>query len=249
MKYLFGNWKMYLSVEESLTLAKECAHLAYEAEKIHITVFPNTLAFVPVEEVLRESGISVGAQNVNWVPKGAYTGAVSAFLFQAAGATHALVGHSERRYIFGETDEAVRKKIEACLDAGISPVVCVGETKEDRENNKEEYRIKKQIMKAFDGLPLAGKEVFVAYEPVWAISNTGAGSACDPIEVERMSGLIHEELKEYTDQNIPIIYGGSVDAQNVLSYVSLESVSGILPGHASTEYADFLGMVEAVCSV
>lgn len=247
MTHLFANWKMYLDAKESATLAERLADMESEVSDMSIVVFPNTLAFAAVQQALQKSDIGVGAQNVNWVPKGAYTGAVSALLFKEAGATHALVGHSERRYIFGENDEDVRKKIEACLDVQITPVVCIGETKEDRDEGKEEYRVKKQLMKAFDGLD-AGGSVIVAYEPVWAISKGGVGEACDPIEVERMGMLIRSELKQYRDEETPIIYGGSVNEENVLSYLALDSIDGVLPGHASADIDRFVGIVNAIRS-
>lgn len=237
---------MYLDVKESLALAGQLHGIQHQKDTLQVVLFPSALAFCAVREALKETSFSLGAQNVNWVPKGAYTGAVSARMFAATGATHALVGHSERRYIFGETNDDVRKKIEACFDAGITPVVCVGETKEDRENGKEEYRIKKQIMKALDGLVTGGKELVIAYEPVWAISKGGAGTPCDPAEAERMIVLVREEARQYMTGDIPVVYGGSVGAENVLSYAGLDAVDGVLPGHASTRYKDMANMINAL---
>ena len=148
MKYLFANWKMYLTVEESIALAKEAAKQEFPTETMTVALFPTALAFAQVRYFCASSPIKLGAQNCGWTPRGAYTGAISAELFAEAGAVFALVGHSERRHIFGETDSDVRKKIEACLAADLGPVVCVGETKEEKENSKREYRLKKQLMKA-----------------------------------------------------------------------------------------------------
>jgi len=243
MKYLFGNWKMYLDYNESINLAKQLAEANFSS-KNKIAVFPSNLAFKVVQENLASTQIVTGPQNVAWVPKGAYTGEVSAQMFKDLGATYALLGHSERRHVFGETDDEVRKKVEACFDAGLIPVVCIGETKEDRQENKREYRLKKQIMKIFENLDLTGKEIIVAYEPVWAISKAGVGEPCSPAEADDVQGWIKNELKQYTDKIISVIYGGSADAKNVVSYLSQPMIDGVLAGNASRKLETFLPLIE-----
>ncbi len=235
MRYIFGNWKMYLSEEESVRLAKKISVLATDTQ-FSCAVFPNTLAFAAVRDILRDTAFSVGAQNVSWVPRGAYTGATSAELFRESGAQYALVGHSERRYIFGEDDSAVRKKIEACIDVELTPVVCVGEEKQDRTDGKAEYRVRKQIMKAFDGLSVASTEIIVAYEPVWAI---GTGDACSDDEAVRMITLIKQEIAQYYTGEVAVVYGGSVDARNVHSYLAHGVIDGVLIGKASSDANTF----------
>ena len=136
MKYIFGNWKMYLDYNEADKLSHALAQEKLIVENLELAVFPSALTCVRVLENLADTQINIGAQNVAWEPKGAYTGAISALMFKDLGCKYALVGHSERRYIFGETDDAVRKKIEACLDVGLIPVVCIGETADDRKENK-----------------------------------------------------------------------------------------------------------------
>lgn len=245
MKYIFGNWKMYLDVEESHALAQEIAGLNIP-DQVEAAVFPNTLVFAQVQEVLKKSDISVGAQNLNWVPQGAYTGATSAHLFAQARAEYALVGHSERRHLFGENNDDVRKKLEACLDAEITPVLCVGETAEDLDDGKREYRLKKQLQKALEGLDLSGdREMLIAYEPVWAIAGSGEGRACSPEDCAEVFLWLKEEIRQYTDATIPLLYGGSVKPDTVLSYLSLEAVDGVLTGTASTEATSFTAMIEA----
>ena len=186
---------------------------------------------------------AVGAQDVAWVDKGAYTGAVSAQMFADVGCNYALVGHSERRHIFGETNDDVRKKIEACLTANLIPVVCIGETEVDLQENKRDYRLKKQLLKAFENLELNGGKVVVAYEPVWAI---GTGKACNPVDAESIHSWIKLELKQYFDHEIPVLYGGSVNAQNVVSYVEQEDIDGVLVGGASTKLDIFFDVIKAV---
>ncbi len=240
MKYIFGNWKMYLDYTESVALSESIRDTQLP-EDLVCTVFPNTLAFVGVHEILKDTSIGLGAQNVSWVPRGAYTGATSTELFHSAGASYALVGHSERRYIFGETDEAARKKLEACLDAKLIPVVCIGETKEDRVDQKAEYRVKKQVMKLFEGLTTS-QQIIVAYEPVWAI---GTGDACDAEEAVRMITLIKEEIKMYFPRAIPVLYGGSVDEKNAAEYLSYGIIDGVLVGSASTDGVRFKKIIES----
>ena len=138
---------MYLDLNESIKLAEELTKEKFDAEKVTVAIFPSALALSGVVEEVKDSKIAVGAQDVYWISKGAYTGAVSALMYKTAGCKYALVGHSERRHVFGETDDDVRKKIEACLDAGLVPVVCIGETKEEKDGGKREYRLKKQILK------------------------------------------------------------------------------------------------------
>lgn len=240
MKYLFGNWKMYLSNGDSLALAQDLHDVS--AEGVTLAVFPNTLSFREVCQALSDSDISCGAQNVSWTPQGAYTGATSAHLFADSGATYALVGHSERRHVFGEGNEVIRKRLDACIAEGLTPVLCIGETAEDREQNKAEYRIKKQLMKALEGLESAPKQLFVAYEPVWAI---GTGDACDPEEAVRMIELIKAEITQYIDTEVAVLYGGSVNSENMVSYVSHEAVDGVLVGRASTDAQSYRDMIDA----
>ncbi|PIR76333.1 MAG: triose-phosphate isomerase [Candidatus Magasanikbacteria bacterium CG10_big_fil_rev_8_21_14_0_10_42_10] len=244
MTYLFANWKMYLNFSESMILANQLAEVSSHTEKIQLGLFPSTLAFTEVEKLYRGSSVFVGAQNVAWTPKGAYTGAVSALMFREAGATHALVGHSERRHIFGETNEDVKKKFDACLDAGIIPILCIGETKEDLDAGKREYRLKKQLMSVLDGIS-KDVEFFVAYEPVWAI---GTGDACDHLQAAEIHDFIKDELNTYSVRTIPVLYGGSVNHENVVSYLPHESIDGFLVGSASAEYEHVHSLLNAVLS-
>lgn len=231
--YIVANWKMYLNAEESFKTAEHIKANLTKRDDVELIVCPNALAFNGVRDILKDA-VSYGAQNVAWTPLGAYTGAISALLFYQDGARYALVGHSERRYIFGEDNEAVRKKMNACIDTGLIPILCIGETHDDKEEEKQEYRIKKQLMKALEGLDLQGIVPLVAYEPVWAISNFGIGQPCDPEYANNMHAVIKKELTQYSDADIPVLYGGSVDNNNIASYVSRENINGVLVGSAST---------------
>lgn len=243
MKHVFGNWKMYLDFDESNILANALLQEKFDDTKVNLAIFPSTLSNREVNMAMQDSEFFVGAQNVSWVEKGAYTGAVSPQMFKDVGCKYALVGHSERRHIFGETNDVVRKKIEACLEVGVVPVVCIGETEDDKKENKRQYRLKKQLMKAFEGLELDGREIIVAYEPVWAI---GTGDACLSDDADDVHGWIKNELKQYTDAKISLLYGGSVNAENVVSYVSRETIDGVLVGGASAKLDSFVSLVRKV---
>jgi triosephosphate isomerase (TIM) len=251
MKHIFANWKMYLNLKDSCDLAKKIADESdnFDFDKINLTLFPTYLSFSSVENIFKNKNINTGVQNVSWTPQGAYTGSTSAFLSKEAGANYSIVGHSERRYIFGEKNDDVRKKIEACLDADIVPVLCIGETAEDKEADKREYRLKKQLMKALSDLDFNNKQVIIAYEPVWAISHDGKSEHCPPVYAEEAMNWIKTEIKQYTDQEIPVLYGGSVKADNVVSYASLDSCDGVLVGSASTKYEEFISLIKEVQNI
>lgn len=256
--YLFANWKMYLDYDESNILANAIADQAKRIPKnVKMAIFPGALALYPVGQVLRDAGISVGAQNVHWDDKGGNTGEVSAQMYKSAGCEYALVGHSERRHLFGETNHQVRQKTEAILAAGLTPVICVGETKEERKNNKTKDAVEIQIRAALQNLvwPKAkprtgrlgrpgtgGRELIIAYEPVWAI---GTGDNCDPLEAERMHELIKKQAVALTGVSPIILYGGSVKPENITEYLKNPSINGVLVGHASTNLAGWMKMVEA----
>ncbi|MBI2990154.1 MAG: triose-phosphate isomerase [Candidatus Magasanikbacteria bacterium] len=233
-----------MTMKESFELAQRISDLHF-FEDVEVVLCPNTLAFSGVKEKAGQA-VKLGAQDCLWVPQGAYTGATSAFMFREAGASYALVGHSERRYLFGETNEDIRKKMEACADNGLTPVLCVGETAEDREEGKTEYRIKKQLLKAFEGLHFERVRPIIAYEPVWAISKSGLGEPCDPAQANAMHEFIKREMKEHLGEPIRVIYGGSVNAENVKFFSSQASIDGVLVGSASTRFDSFSKILEAL---
>ena len=243
MKNIFANWKMYLDFDESCILTNQLVAESYDESKVNLVVFPSFLAVSEAVKIFKSNSTSVGGQNCAWTPKGAYTGAVSAHLLKEVGCDYVLVGHSERRYIFGESGEDVRKKLEAALDAGLTPILCIGETEEDKHENKTKYRLKKQLMQALEGLDINGGELIIAYEPVWAI---GSGVPCNPADADDVIGWMKLEIKQYTDKNIPVIYGGSVDAKNVLEYVSRETIDGVLAGGASAKFETLMPIIRAV---
>jgi triosephosphate isomerase len=247
--YLFANWKMYLDYQESFVLAQElekkCADLS---ENIHMTVFPSTLAFAPISAMLNSktspASIVTGAQNICWVEKGAYTGEVSAEMYKKVGVSYCLIGHSERRHIFKETNHEVRLKMEAALNAGLIPVLCVGETEKEREENKTEEVVEAQLRAAFHNLSWPKDiPIIIAYEPVWAINT---GNACDPKEAERMHGLIYKWTEVLSGGIVPkVLYGGSVRKENAAAYFQERHIDGVLVGQASTKFETWMEIVHA----
>lgn len=232
---------MYLNVATSLELAKGAATLAVPSG-VTAAVFPNTLAFTGVHTILNTTPWRTGAQNVAWVPQGAYTGAISALLFHDAGAQFALVGHSERRYIFGEDSVSTAKKLAACWTAGLTPVLCVGETTEDLAADKRQYRLKQQLTDALT--EWTGSEpLIVAYEPVWAI---GTDQACSPADADDVGGWIVKFMQDTWQRTVPVLYGGSVNPQNVASYWNATSLSGVLVGSHATQAAELAQLIQAL---
>ncbi|MDD2758378.1 MAG: triose-phosphate isomerase [Patescibacteria group bacterium] len=242
--HLFANWKMYLDFDESNILANALAAQAKKnSEQIKIAVFPSALALYPVGQVLKDVGLAVGAQNAYWVDKGGFTGEVSVNMFKEAGCEYALIGHSERRHIFNETNHEVRQKLEAALAVGLTPVICVGETAEERRADKTEEVVEIQLRSALDKLAVgADAKIFIAYEPVWAI---GTGDACAPGEAERMHGKISKIVTALLPKvDCKILYGGSVRPANVADYLIGPLTDGVLIGHASAQLDSFSEIIK-----
>ena len=239
MKYLLANWKMYLNLKESLELTLNYKNL--NLEDVKMVIFPSALSFSKVKEELEGSQIETGPQNIYWVDKGGYTGEVSAQMYKDEGAGFALVGHSERRHQFKETNEDVKNKMKAILESGLVPVLCVGETKAERDAGQTELVVKEQLITALEGLSLLD-ELIIAYEPVWAI---GTGDNCSVVSAEHMIEKIKAWVKEigFSDKVI-VLYGGSVRPENVVEYLSQPAISGVLVGGASTKFEEWSQIVK-----
>ncbi|MDO8625990.1 MAG: triose-phosphate isomerase [Candidatus Magasanikbacteria bacterium] len=241
--YLFANWKMYLGLEASYVLAKNIKEeLANLNNGITMAVFPSTLALASVAAELKSTTIKVGAQNVYWVPEGGYTGEVSAEMFAATGAEYALIGHSERRHQCHETNHEVRQKIEAALTAGLTPVICIGETASEREAGSTAEVIETQLRSALgalawrDGLPL-----LIAYEPVWAISRgvNKPGGHCSAVEAGKMHAVVEKIARELTGIAPAVLYGGSVRPETIAEYLATPHIAGVLVGAAATKFSSW----------
>ncbi|MFA5061896.1 MAG: triose-phosphate isomerase [Patescibacteria group bacterium] len=244
--YLFANWKMYLDFDESNILANALANESKNFPKnVKMAIFPSALALYPVGQVLADVGIGLGAQNTYWVDKGGYTGEISAQMYKDAGCSYALAGHSERRHQFHESNHETREKLEAILAAGMTAVLCVGETAAEREKGQTDEAVEVQLRAAFDNLTWPeGKNLFIAYEPVWAI---GTGKNCDAKEAQRMHALIKKLVSGLvTGVNPIILYGGSVRPENVDEYLGQPDIAGVLVGGASAKLDSWLGIVNKV---
>lgn len=246
--YLFANWKMYLDHAGSLALAKA---LAADTANIPpggtVVVFPSALALPGVVDILASTPIAVGAQHGHWVAEGGYTGAVSMEMFRRAGAQFVLVGHSERRHLFHETNHEVRLQVEAALGAGLTPVLCMGETKAERERGDTPEVIETQLRSALQTLAWpGGVPLIIAYEPVWAISRgrDKLGLPCSGVTAEKMHELIVRLVAGLLPGVAPLtLFGGSVRAETVREYVKQPHVDGVLVGAASTQLASWQGII------
>lgn len=230
MRYFVANWKMYSGPKRSVELAAAYRDLIIP-EGLKAIVAPGTLSFIDVQKSLEGTKWKLAAQNIAWAPEGAYTGAVSAEMFVEAGAHYALIGHSERRHIFGEGDHDIEKKVAAAVHAGLIPILCVGETAEDLAEDKRQYRLKKQlqVLASLD----TTAPIMVAYEPVWAITGSGNGTPCLPADVQDVHGFIKTELATFGFVDTPIIYGGSVKPETIAEYMAIPEIDGVLSGSAA----------------
>ncbi len=244
--FIAGNWKMHNTISGSVSLANEIRRGAGDYEDVEIVVCPVFTALASVADVLSGSNIALGAQNLFWEEKGAFTGEVSAPMLKDAGCKYVIVGHSERRKYFGETDEGVNKKIKAALRFGLLPIMCVGETLEQRNSGKALEVVSAQIKGGLSGI--IGEDmakIVVAYEPVWAI---GTGVNATPQQAEEVHRYIREILEGLFTTGISreavILYGGSVKPNNIASLIQEKDIDGALVGGASLKADAFLEIVK-----
>ncbi len=242
-----GNWKLNKINSEAVAFAKELKDKISSFDKVEIVVCPNFIALTPVCSILRETRASVGAQNLYWEQSGAFTGEVSAEMIESSGCEYVLIGHSERRQYFGETDETVNKKIKRTLTCCcLTPIVCVGETLEQREKGDTKNIIGTQIKQGLNGLsPAQMERIVIAYEPIWAI---GTGVTATREQAEEVHVLIRELLKNMYDEQIAettsILYGGSVKPSNIKELLEQPNIDGGLIGGASLKVDSFVEMIE-----
>lgn len=241
-----GNWKLNLSISEGLGLVQGLKDSA-AASSGEVVVFPTTLSVAPVADACGDAAISVGVQNIHWEDSGAFTGEVSAPLAKAAGCGWVLIGHSERRQYFGETDETVNLRLQATLRAGLKPMVCIGETLDEREGGKLESVLSTQIKGAIGELSADDlSELVIAYEPVWAIG-TGVVATDDQAQEAHafVRSVVAEVLGADAAASMRILYGGSVKPDNAGVLLSKEDIDGALVGGASLKADSFTGIIDA----
>lgn len=240
-----ANWKMHHGPQAARGFVERFLELVPPREGRDLWIFPPAASLTAVAEAARTRGdLKPGAQNVYWEPKGAFTGEQSIPIIREAGARGALVGHSERRHVFGESDDDTRRKARAILDGGLTPILCVGEKLEERDAGRTEDVVRRQLHAALDGLDTERlSRVVIAYEPVWAI---GTGRNATPRDAAAVHAMIRSELATLgAAGRIPVLYGGSVNLGNALALLAEEELDGVLVGGASLEadgWAELVGI-------
>lgn len=244
-----GNWKMNKIRKEASELAQSVRQaLDGKTGLPEVVLCPPFTSLDVVNSACAGSGIKVGAQNMDPHDSGAYTGEIAPSMLKDLGVTHVIIGHSERRQYFGETNASVNLKLKAALKAGLTPIICVGETLGERENQLTDSVVSRQVAAALADIdPAAAEELVIAYEPVWAI---GTGKVCDADEANRVCKLIRTNIANlYQDkdlsESIPILYGGSVKPSNIDEQLALSDIDGSLVGGASLSATEFLALVES----
>jgi len=243
--FIAGNWKMFKTKAEALEFAKEFKEL-YEGTDVQTAIcapFTNLEALV---EAFKGTDIKVGAQNVHFADNGAYTGEISVSMLEEIGVDFCIVGHSERRQYFGETDETVNLKLKKLFEGTIRPIMCVGESLEERDADKAFDIVKGQLEKGLEGIGKADiAKLVIAYEPIWAI---GTGRTATPEQAEEMCAFIRETLislyDEETADEVIIQYGGSVKPANATEIMNMDEIDGALVGGASLKPADFMEIID-----
>jgi triosephosphate isomerase len=243
--FIAANWKMFKTVHEAVVFAKEFRTLVKDLTGVEIVVAPPFTALHAVTEAVRNSPVGVAGQNLHWEREGAFTGEISAGMLKEAGAEYVIIGHSERRRLFQETDETVNKKLVAALAAQLTAIVCIGETLEEREKNETLAVLDRQIKAGLDGL--TGEQVgslVIAYEPVWAI---GTGRNATPQQAGEAHAHIRSRVRQWfgapAADHCHVIYGGSVKPDNIHELVLLPDVDGALVGGASLDVKAFFDIV------
>jgi triosephosphate isomerase len=242
-----GNWKMYTTASEAVVLVKALKPLVPGASQVEVAVCPPFVNLIPVAQELKGSAIKLGGQNMHWEDEGAFTGEVSAKMLKEAGCCFVILGHSERRQFFGETDEKINKKIKKALAAGLSPIVCIGETLQEREADATEKVIQSQLegcLRDFGADDM--KHIVIAYEPVWAI---GTGKTATPEQAQNVHRFIRDRLAGAFGKDaagaVRIQYGGSVKPDNAKALMTQPDIDGALVGGASLKADGFAAIIRA----
>jgi len=242
--FIAGNWKMYKDISKAKEFALEFKKL-YKDSGVKVAIIAPYLQLVALKEAFEGTDILVGAQNMHFEEEGAFTGEISASMLKEIGIDYCVIGHSERRQYFGETDLTVNKKLKKAIDSGILPICCVGENLATREAGLAQEFVKGQVIVALDGLSSAQMLLItIAYEPIWAI---GTGKTATPVEANQMCSLIRQTITELygieVSKEIVIQYGGSVKPTNAKELINMEDIDGALVGGASLVPEDFIKII------
>jgi len=245
LPFICGNWKMYKTVAETVKYVKEFRSLVKDFTGVEIVLAPPFTAIHAAAEAARASNVAIAAQDLYWEREGAFTGEVGAAMVREAGAEYVIIGHSERRTLFGETDASVNRKTHAAFSAGLLPIVCIGETLDQRERNETFDVLDRQIKAGLDHITAEQIALLViAYEPVWAI---GTGRNATPAQAAEAHGHIRQRLRQWfggdAAEQCHVIYGGSVKVENIGDLASQADVDGALVGGASLDLRAFAEIV------
>lgn len=242
-----GNWKMNKLPAEAAALANEVVTGSQAYDQVEIVLAPTAICLHTVHETIKDSPVGLAAQNMHFEQSGAFTGEFGPAMIKAAGCQYVILGHSERRQLFGESDEGVHRKLWAALREGLTPIVCVGESLDERKAGHTTAKVSFQVRAALAGLKAAdAARVVIAYEPIWAI---GTGVTASPEQAQevhaQLRALLTELFGEETAQQLRIQYGGSVKPSNIAELIAQPDIDGALVGGASLKAQDFLNLVQA----
>lgn len=247
-KLIAGNWKMNLTIPQSVNLSEQIKNgiKDFKLNNTEILICPTFVSLYPVFEIIKNSGIKSGGQNMYFENEGAYTGEISAEMLKSAGCEFVILGHSERRKIFNESDKLINKKVIKAVESGLTAILCVGETLDERETGKQNEVVKSQIEQGLSGITSDKlKYIVIAYEPVWAI---GTGKNATPEEANEMHKYIRKLISDLYDKNaseeMKILYGGSLNDKNCKDLLSQTDIDGGLIGGASLKSESFLKIIE-----
>jgi len=240
-----GNWKMNKTAAEAQSFIMELFPILEDASRTEVLICPPFISLYILNRLLENTGIKLGAQDVFWEENGAYTGEISASMLIDTGCSYVIIGHSERRQLIGENDDIIHNKLMKALNSGLIPILCVGETLEERQRGRAFEIVGNQMDKALEGVATAdGDKLVIAYEPVWAI---GTGLNASARDAQEMSRFIRDRLTEIFGgtraQTVRILYGGSVKEDNIKEFVKQEDIDGALVGGASIKAVSFANIV------
>lgn len=241
-----GNWKMHKTISETVALARELATLTADAKGVEAVICPPFTALAAAHEAVAGSAVKLGAQNMYWEPKGAFTGEIAPGMLSDAGCQYVIIGHSERRQYFGETDQTVNQKLKAAFANNLIPIICVGETLDQREAGTTEAVVGEQVKAGLAGLTEGqAASLVIAYEPVWAIGTGRTASSDDANSVCRLiRATVAKLFGQASADRVRIQYGGSVKADNIAELMAKSDIDGALVGGASLDAAGFSKIVK-----
>jgi triosephosphate isomerase (TIM) len=251
-KIIIGNWKMKMGLTETIDLAREMADKfkSFDESDKEVVICPTTIALTETSRILKKSAIEMGAQNVFWEDRGAYTGEISPKMLLEAGCHYVIIGHSERRKYLLENYAMIHQKVREVLNTeNLIPIVCIGEENEDRKTDRRDFVLINQLQQALGGIEISShQKIVVAYEPVWAI---GSGTVIQPSEAKYAHKIIRLALDDMfgmklIESNFRIVYGGSVSSKNVKQFSNLENMDGLLVGGASLEANEFYKICKGI---